>query len=106
MYATLRSYVTSDADRVRELVVDEVLPNLHDTSGLIAFYLIASGDGKLSSLTLAESEAAVERSNAQAAEWVRERFAGLVAGPPEVLSGEIVLEHRWDPSALEERGTS
>jgi hypothetical protein len=96
MHATIRSYEATASDEIRRLVTEEVLPNMRDTSGLIAFYLVDAGDGRLASLTLAESREAAERSNAHAAEWVRQKFAGLTAGPPEILCGEVLVEYSWN----------
>jgi hypothetical protein len=98
VYVTLRHYRTSDADRVRALVVDEVLPNLRESEGLVAYYLLATGPGTLASLTLARDEAAARRSNEESAQWLAELFAGLV-DRPQVIAGEVLVEKRFDPPA-------
>jgi hypothetical protein len=95
VYVTVRHYEVSDAERVQQLVVEEVLPNLRSSEGLIAYYLIATGPGTLASLTLARDEEAAQRSSEESARWLAELFAGLT-GPPRLIAGEVLVERRFD----------
>jgi hypothetical protein len=95
VYVTLRHYEVSDAERVQQLVVEEVLPNLRSSEGLVAYYLIATGPGTLASLTLARDEEAARRSSEESAQWLAERFAGLT-GAPSVIAGDVLVEHHFD----------
>lgn len=95
MHVTLRHYEVADVAEVQRLVVEEVLPNLRASEGLVAYYLIATGPGTLASLTLARDEAAARRSSQESAQWLAERFAGLT-GPPRVIAGEVLVERHFD----------
>ena len=50
--------------------------------GLIAYYVINSGDGSVTSITLADTAQAVETSTRAAEAWVVESAAHLVEAAP------------------------
>jgi hypothetical protein len=43
----------------------------------------------VASITVGETEEAVEESTRRASEWVQESIAELVEGAPEVMAGEV-----------------
>jgi hypothetical protein len=95
MHATVRSYTTTDVAQVSRLVREEVLPQLTDTDGFLAFYAIDSGDGRMMTVTVCRDRKAAEASNAQAADWVKHRFSSLVSQPT-IVTGEVTAHHIWN----------
>lgn len=93
MYAVIRSYTTSDGAEVRRRVEQEFIPMMGDLPGLIAYYIVDRDEGKLSSITICEDRSGVEESTARAADWVRDRLSSLITAGPEVMMGEVTVEH-------------
>jgi hypothetical protein len=60
------------------------------TSGFEAYYLVDAGAGVLVSISLFADRVGAEASTREAAAWVSGHLAGLVQGPPEVLTSEVV----------------
>jgi hypothetical protein len=72
-------------ERTREEFVDRV----KTIEGFVGYYVIDGGDGTVTSITVCETEEAVELSNAEAEHWVVSRAAHLVEGAPNITTGEI-----------------
>jgi hypothetical protein len=89
MYAAVRKYPVSDADALVKKVEDEFVDQMKDVDGFVGYYVIDGGDGTLASVTVGETEQAVEESTRRAAEWVSASVADLMEGPPDVLAGEV-----------------
>ena len=94
MNSSVRVYKTSDADapkRVSDEVEKEFVDIVKDVDGFGGYYLIDGGDGTLITITVAESQAAVEESAEKAAEWVKgnQIASDAIEGPPEITNGEV-----------------
>jgi hypothetical protein len=70
-------------------VEDEFVERVKAVEGFVGYYVIDGGDGTCASVTVGETEKAVQDTTRQAAEWVRESAAHLIAGAPEVTAGEV-----------------
>lgn len=70
-------------------VEDEFVERVKAVDGFVGYYVIDGGDGTAVSVTVGETEQAVEDSTQRAGEWVRESAADLVEGAPEVTAGEV-----------------
>lgn len=92
MYAVIRSYTTSDAGEIRRLVEEEFIPIVGDIPGLISYYIVEGGEGKLSSITICEDRSGIEESTQRAGDWVRDRLSSLITSGPEVMMGEVTFE--------------
>lgn len=89
MHAAVRRYRVSDVDTLVRKIDDEFVDRVKQVDGFVGYYVIDGGDGTVASVTVGETESAVEQSTALAAEWVRESVPDLVAGSPEVTAGEV-----------------
>lgn len=89
MHAAVRTYKVSDVDALVEKVEAEFVEWVKDVDGFVGYYVIDGGDGTAASVTVGESEQAVEETTRRAAEWVKESAADLVEGAPEVTAGEV-----------------
>jgi hypothetical protein len=89
MHAAVRSYRTSDIDALVRKVEEEFAPQVQGVDGFVGYYVIDGGDGTAASVTVGETEEAVDKTTALAAEWVKASAADLVEGSPEVTAGEV-----------------
>jgi hypothetical protein len=55
----------------------------------LAYYLVGTGEGIMTSVSVFETESGAEESNRLAASWVKESLSGLL-GPVEITAGEAV----------------
>ena len=90
MYATIRKYRTSQAERLSQ-AVNEGFARNGPPAGLVAYYAIDTGNGEWASFSIFETEEQARHSTAEAAEWAREHVAPLLDGPPEVTGGRVVV---------------
>ena len=89
MHAAIRRYRVTDVDALVEKVESEFAAQVKEIDGFVGYYVIDGGDGTAASVTVGETEEAVERSTQRASEWVRESAADLIEGSPEVTTGEV-----------------
>ena len=96
MHSSVRKYKTSDPSAVSKIsdeVEREFVDIVKQVDGFGGYYLIDGGGGILITITVAESEDAVEASAAKAAEWVQgnETVSALMEGAPDVTNGEVLI---------------
>jgi len=96
MHSSVRKYKTTDASagkKIADEVEKEFVDIVKEVDGFGGYYLIDGGDGTLVTITVAESEDAVEASAAKAAEWVQgnETVSSLMEGAPDVTNGEVLV---------------
>jgi hypothetical protein len=89
MHAAVRRYQVSDTDALVSKVQEEFVGRVKGVDGFVGYYVIDGGDGAVASVTVGETEQAVEDSTRLAAEWVRESAADLIEGAPDVTAGEV-----------------
>jgi hypothetical protein len=89
MHAAVRRYQVSDTDALVSKVQEEFVERVKGVDGFVGYYVIDGGDGAVASVTVGETEQAVEDSTRLAAEWVRESAADLIEGAPDVTAGEV-----------------
>ena len=92
MYATVRTYSAGPE------LVDALLSNAADVKSLIsgidgfkAYYLLKTADGA-ASISVFDDEAGATESTRAAGEWVRENLPDHAGTPPQVTSGEVVID--------------
>lgn len=92
MYATVRSYTTGSefGDALVEHA-DELRKILGEIDGFRAYYLVRSDDG-VTSVSVFDDEAGAEESTRVARAWVAENLPDLEVSPPQVRTGEVVLD--------------
>ena len=89
MYAAIRKYQVSDVDTLVKKVEDEFVETVKTVDGFVGYYVIDGADGTATSVTVGETEEAVEESTRRAADWVSESAADVIEGPPDVSAGEV-----------------
>jgi heme-degrading monooxygenase HmoA len=91
MYATVRSYTTGGefGDALVEHA-DEIRPLLTEIDGFRAYYLLRTDDGVVS-VSVYDDQAGAEESTRAAATWVAENLSDLQVSPPQVKTGEVVI---------------
>jgi hypothetical protein len=98
MFATIRRYESIDQARAGELVkkVDETLvPSLSDLPGFTGYYLIDTGNGVMSSISVFDTSEHADESTRVASNWVREqKLETALPNAPKITSGEVVVLHR------------
>ncbi len=89
MFATIRSYRVTDAEALFELEREEFVPIVETVPGLVAYYVLDTGVGTVSSITVCENREGLHESASRAASWVEERALELIESGPEVVTGEV-----------------
>ena len=89
MHAAIRRYRVTDIDALVSKVEQEFVDRVKEIDGFVGYYVIDGGDGSAASVTVGETEQAVEESTSRAAEWVRQSAADLIEGTPDVTAGEV-----------------
>jgi hypothetical protein len=92
MVATIRSYRITNADELFELVREEFVPIVETVPGFVAYYVLDTGVGTATSITVCATKEGLHESAARAAAWVEERALDFIESGPEVLTGEVVAE--------------
>ena len=95
MFATVRRYEGIDASHKDELtkkVGETLIPRLRKLPGFGDYFLIDTGDGVMSSITLFDTSSQASDSTRVASEWVRdEKLEGILGTPPKVTDGEVLV---------------
>jgi hypothetical protein len=95
MFATIRRYESIDNARADELVkkADETLvPSLRELPGFSGYYLIDTGNGVMSSISVFDTSEHADESTRVASNWVREqKFEQVLPNSPKITTGEVVV---------------
>ena len=91
MWATVRRYEGNPelAERLASRS-DEVKALMSQVPGLVSYYLIHDGSDTVT-ITVAQDQAGVDRSNEVAAGWLREHAADVPSTPPHITEGEVLV---------------
>ena len=89
MHAAVRRYQAVDVEALVQKIQEEFLERVTNVEGFVGYYVIDGGDGTVTSITVAATEAGVEMSNAAAERWVVERASHLVEHAPNLTTGEV-----------------
>jgi hypothetical protein len=94
MHATIRRYDGVDQNRTTELtskVNETLVPKLNKLPGFKGYFLIDSGNGIFSSLSLFETPEQGKESTKLVATWIRdEKLDTMIPNEPKITSGEVV----------------
>jgi hypothetical protein len=94
MHAILRRYEGVESSRSVELAknVDEkLIPQLKELAGFGGYYLIESGSGVMTSISLFDTSDQADKSSRVASTWVRDqKFDAVLPNPPKITIGEVV----------------
>jgi hypothetical protein len=93
-YLVIRRYRLAPGAAIAEVVQrteQDFVPILRQVAGFVEYYNVDLGNGEGLTISVFSDEAGAEESTARAATWVQAHLMDLVAGPPEVMQGSIVL---------------
>jgi hypothetical protein len=91
MYVSIRRYQTDQVERVLHEVEHAFVPIIRQSPGFVAYYVMHGGYGILVSVSVFQTLEAAEQSDILAADWVARTVAPLLAGPPEITEGKVVI---------------
>jgi len=91
MYGTIRRYKLHRSREFTEKVNASFINVIRKVPGFISYMAIDEGDGWWASVSLFETREGIVESDRVAAEWVKESAPGLVASPPEITEGKVVV---------------
>jgi hypothetical protein len=101
MHATIRRYEGVDQNRTDELITkvsESLAPRLSKLPGFSGYYLIETGNGVMSSLSLFENVEQCEESTRVAAGWVRdEQLETAFPNSPKVTDGKVLAHSNGAP---------
>ena len=97
MYTAIRHYKMTvkslDAETLQR-VESEFVPIIQSTDGFVEYHIIQPADNELITVSVFETEEGAEASRVAAAGWVNDNLAHLIAEPPNILTGEVVVSAR------------
>lgn len=94
MHVVVRHYKGSS--KLMDELVDrrkDVEDLIRGVDGFTAYYLVKTADGG-ASVSVFENEAGTAESNKRAAAYISENLDGVLAGPPQIIEGQAVIEFR------------
>jgi hypothetical protein len=91
MYASVRTYA-GNRDLADTLAKheDDIRQLLGGINGFRAYYLLKTRDGT-TTISVFDDQAGAEESNRAAAAWLAENLPDLNVAPPQVTTGEVVV---------------
>ncbi len=80
MYAAIRRYQIDPhrTSTVIEHILENFVPLIRQTPGLLSYHVLDGGNGAFSTLTVCETQPAIESTNTLAAEWIRQYLASRI----------------------------
>jgi hypothetical protein len=95
MFATVRRYEgidASDKDQLTKKVGESLTPRLSELPGFSGYFLIDTGEGVMSSISLFDTATQANDSTRVASDWVRdEKLERILQNPPKVMDGEVIV---------------
>ena len=93
MLTVVRRY-SIDPARMPQLkeVAGQAAGTIGQVPGCRGYFLVAVGDSTVVSITLCDDEAAAQRSNEAARQWVASNLPGATRGAPDMLSGTLLAK--------------
>ena len=91
MYVAVRRYgllTNEPVDKVIQGIRQGFIPMIRNAPGFLAYYVLDSGGGTLTSISIFEHRAGAERSNRMAEDWVGSNLSALPTSP-EIIAGEV-----------------
>lgn len=92
MYVAVRRYgllTNEPVDRVIRGIKEGFIPIIKKTPGFLAYYVLDSGNGTLTSISIFEHRAGAELSNRMAEDWVGRNLMSAFPTSPEIMGGEV-----------------
>ena len=96
MYASIRKGKIKSGTAIAEvvpLIKTGALPILSSIPGFKAAYIVHGDDDTFTAISVFADRAAAEQSNPLILDWLRQNLGSMLAGPPEVMAGEVVAHN-------------
>ena len=93
MYAAIRQG-QAKAGMAEELAVrikEGAIPVISDVPGFRAYYVIYAPDDTVTAISIFDSYAGAEESNARALAWIEKSLAPLLTGPATAVAGPVIV---------------
>jgi hypothetical protein len=92
MYATIRMYAEAEglADAVAENKA-EIVGRFREIDGFRSYYMVKTGSGSATSITVCDDQAGAEATNQVAADYIATNLAHLSVSAPSVQVGEVAM---------------
>lgn len=93
MYASIRRYKTSPgaAPELAKRVQAGFVPIIGAAPGFVAYYAVDADSDVVASISIFQDQAGADASNHMAAEWVKGNLVELMAGPPDITVGTVMI---------------
>ena len=94
MHAVVRSYAGTGAKQLFDVLEQrkvDIEAALRKVPGLVNYTLLRSGDGGMS-VTVCTDKAGTDESVKVAGEWIKINAANVMASPPIVSEGSVIVE--------------
>ena len=77
MYTSIRRYKTDSVAEVTKRVNEQFVPLIKGIPDLVAYYLVNTDHGTMTSVSVFETQEGQEESNRVAASWVKDALADI-----------------------------
>ena len=93
MVITIRSrnMVSGCVEALMKTIDEGFIPIISKEPGYIAYYVIDSGEGLVTAISIFEDLETSQKSNQLAQSWISEHLGDLVPGKAEVISGPVMV---------------
>ncbi len=92
MHVAIRQYgllTREPIEQVLQGIREGFIPIIKNAPGFVAYYVLDSGSGTITSISIFEHRAGAERSNRLAEDWVGRNLSSTLPTSPEVIVGEV-----------------
>jgi hypothetical protein len=95
VFVSIRRYETDPgmAGQIVQEVKSRFEPMIARSPGFIAYYIVDSRNGVITSISVFSSRAEAVESNRMAADFIRQNIPHLLPNAPEVTEGDVVEYH-------------
>lgn len=93
MYAVIRRYTVGrgSADELLRRVDESAVPLISKIPGFVSYYALKAKDGRVTSISVFDTEAGTEESSRVAATWVKENAGSYALSAPDITAGEVLV---------------
>jgi hypothetical protein len=94
MYATIRRYKVAhgSADKLTREIQKDFVPIISRVPGIKEYFWVNAGENVMFSVSIFENRAGEEESVQRATDYVHQNLASLLPNPPDVTTGEVVVQ--------------
>ena len=92
MYVAIRQYGLLTREPIEQVlrgIREGYIPIIKNSPGFVAYYVLDSGSGTITSISIFEHRPEAERSNRMAEDWVGRNLSSTLPTSPEVIVGEV-----------------